>query len=345
MFTILKTEVIAIILLVFLQSCSSSSRPKEKLQSENLEWLEGWINAWEYTSDSIFNLPRETPPEMFFYDKKFVYTTSKISAPNGILINGPDLFGVNLEWKKQEHGDSMTLPSGTVVPVKLMSFASTLNDSTDKTFFVMAAPQFWIDNKEECEVLGLEKHLTGVFLHEFSHTRQFKWIHHQVNVLETDHNMDSIPLSDDMIQDFYEKDSSYERLFRDEVDRFYTFYLNTEYSTSDSLNDEALKLLRKRQSIISNDSLPLIELDNIFLSLEGLGQFAMFSWLIDPKGGNVSIDKALEGTRRGKNWWSQEEGLALFLAYDKICTTNWLPTIFDKKAKSIVELLQERNEL
>jgi hypothetical protein len=74
--------------------------------------------------------------------------------------------------------------------------------------------------------------------------------------------------------------------------------------------------------------------------MEGLGQYTMYAWLIHPKGGNIAAETAVKGVRRGGRWWSQEEGLALFLALEKLAPPKkWAPKMFGSTTESVLRLI------
>ena len=47
-------------------------------------------------------------------------------------------------------------------------------------------------------------------------------------------------------------------------------------------------------------------MDNFFLTLESIKQYAAFAQLINPTGGNLLVKKVLPGIKT--KWWSQEQG-------------------------------------
>jgi len=74
--------------------------------------------------------------------------------------------------------------------------------------------------------------------------------------------------------------------------------------------------------------------------MEGLGQYSMFLWLVHPQGGNISRTKAIVGVRRGRNWWSQDEGFALFLILDRLTQPkSWIKNMFSYKTESVMSLI------
>ena len=305
-----------------------------------LDWVEKWFSAWELTSKEVLSLPQDTPPEMLFFDEKYIYTTSKVSAPNGSLLNGPKLFEKKLPWRMAPHNGQITLPDGQEIPVGLMTFAAPAGK--EKVFFVMAAPSYWKKAGIGSEQLNLEKMLTGVFLHEFAHTRQFKGIGSQIDSIERHYQFEDIKLSDDIVQEHFEKDSAYVKIFNSEVNKFYEAVFADNDEDSKLLAMEAIALLKSRQTkYFTKDKAILEKLDNIFLSMEGLGQFVAVAWLIHPGGGNVTFDVAVNGFRRNRKRWSQEEGLAMFLLLNKLTTPNWVKDIFGEEPKYITNLLEQ----
>jgi hypothetical protein len=187
----------------------------------------------------------------------------------------------------------------------------------------------------------MDKLLTGVFLHEFAHTRQMQGIGTRVDEIDSTHKFD-MPLSDDIVQHYYKKDSVYVKAFRAEINKFYEAAFAHNEKAARILAANALSLLKKRQSkYFTGKRTILKELDNIFLSMEGLGQYAAVAWLTHPKGADMPFEKAVNGFRRKGSQWSQEEGLALFLILSRLTKTDWPNDIFGKNPKNIIELLEQ----
>lgn len=302
------------------------------------QWLKDWLNAWEFTNRQLLSLPPDTPPEMVFYDDTWLYTNAAIA---GSRISGPGIYGQPLQWKKAKHADTLTLPDGQRVPVSLMSFAASTPEG--KSFFVMAAPAFWKNAGVESSAFSLDKMLTGVFLHEFTHTRQQKGFGRQVDSIERVHTFKEVPLSDDIVQGYFKADSDYVRSFREETDAFYTAAEAKDKQQAKDAVRKGLRLLKARQArYFTGNKAVLKPLDDIFLSMEGLGQYVAVYWLMHPQGGNVNRETAISGFRRKRNQWSQEEGLAMFLALTRLqAEKNWITDQFNKKPRTIVDLLEE----
>jgi hypothetical protein len=160
-------------------------------------WITRWLAAWELTSWDILKLPDGPAPSIVFYDSACVYTTSSVTAGGAAPGDGPTLFGAKLPWRAIPHGDSLTLPNGSHVPVQLMSFTNV--DKKTGPFFVMAAPSYWAQKG-----LGApnDSGPTAVFLHEFAHTRQIRGMQHVIGPIDSTWSYPE-DLDDDAVQNHF----------------------------------------------------------------------------------------------------------------------------------------------
>ena len=339
-----KMKGLTLLLAAVLISCTSGvHQPKTQsgTQQSELQWLQQWFNAWDLLSTDILHLPTDSAPEMVFFDSAYVFTTSSITAPTGSIIDGPSFSGQKLSWKKMRHNGELTLPDGQKVPIGLMSFAGPTKDG--KRFFVMSAPSFWQAAGVTSEELGLDKLITGVFLHEFAHIRQFKGFGQQIDSLWSKYAFgDTSALNDDIVQHTFKADSQYVRIFREETDIFYNAADEKSKQTAKQLISTGLdRLAARQQKYFTGEKAVLKDLDNIFLSMEGLGQLASVLWLTHPQGGKMPLDLAIKGVRRKRNQWSQDEGLALFLALITISDPNWAKDMFSEQPTHVIDLLNK----
>jgi len=310
-------------------------------REHSLAWLYQWLGAWELVQKDILKLPADAPPDMLFFDDEYVYTNSLVSAPKGTPFKGPDFLGQRIAWRKAAHQGQLTLPDGQQAPVAIMSFAGPLPG--DKPFFLMAAPSYWKKMGVTSYDLKLEEMLTGVFLHEFSHTRQFKGFGKQIDSFEQADAFKELKMDDDLVQRLFENDSVYKQNFLSEVQAFFDAAYAKDINETKRLARIAMAMLRKRQqTYFTKGNVILKDPEAVFLSMEGIGQYAAVAWLMHPKGGNLSYDSAIKGFRGKRAWWSQEEGLAMFLVLNKLGKQNWNKIMFDKKPTIITELLDNQ---
>jgi hypothetical protein len=270
-----------------------------------------------------------------------VYSTSAISVPGGEIIEGPPLAGKKLTWKKDAHPGKIILPDKQIVPIGLMSFASPLMGEGNNAFFVMPLPGFWEIAGVTSNEIGLENLVTGVFLHEFSHTQQMQNFGVKMTEYEQDKIFANVNFSDDIIQDYFGKDTVYTGMFREETALFYAASILKRKSKVCSMVKVALLAFNYRQQkYFTGEKGILKPIDNFFLTMEGAGQYTMYAWLIHPQGGNINTKEAITAVRRGKKWWSQDEGLSLFLVLNRLSkTTQWAKFIFGNETVSVIDLI------
>lgn len=296
-----------------------------------------WFSAWKLVSKEFYKIEKVRPVEFVFFDDKYVYSTSTITIINGSPVTGNNLMNLKFQWKKELHHNSLTLPDKSVVPINLMSFAAEI-PTEGKSFFVMPLPSFWEQGGVSSKELGLENLITGVFIHEFSHSQQMQNFGKKMTAFEKQNNY-GIEFSDDIVQNIFAKDTTYLKYYKKEIELFYGSIKNNTFEKS-AVN-EGLSLMKQRQKEYFKGKYDnLNEIDNFFLTMEGLGQYSMFLWLKHPKGGNIKRDIAIEGIRRGGKWWSQDEGFALFLILDKLTAPkNWARNMFGENTESVTVLI------
>ncbi|WP_211272641.1 hypothetical protein [Gelidibacter algens] len=334
-----------VIVLILISICSCKQQNKERNNSEiefELVGVQKWFNAWKLTANDILKIQPHEPPLMLFFDDEYVYTNSNEPPKNSIEINGPKFFGKELNWTKFKHNDSLTLPTNQRVPIGLMSFTAPISNGSEKAFFVMGVPLFWKNAKVTSKELGDENLYTSVFLHEFAHTQQNKIFGVKLDQFDRD-NKFKLELSDDMIQEDFEKDSIYTKKIKAEINMFYdAFHANNILETK-QLATKGLEMYNRRQKeYFVNDRAIYNTLDDFFLTMEGIGQYTTVAWLTHPKGGNLDIQKAVKGMRRGGKWWSQDEGLAMFLIYAKISNPELGKEMFGSDLNMINQLLEKQ---
>jgi hypothetical protein len=72
-------------------------------------------------------------------------------------------------------------------------------------------------------------------------------------------------------------------------------------------------------------------IDDVFLTMEGLGQWVAYWWFTSPQGMKLDPAVARKEVRRGGKYWTQDEGLALFLVIDRL-VPGWQLRTFGPEA-------------
>jgi hypothetical protein len=217
-----------------------------------------------------------------------------------------------LRWKGRRHGGALRLPDGSAPPVGVMSFAGATANGAP--FFVMSLPSVWRAGGVK-SALGVERLMDGVLLHEMMHTRQFAKASPGIAALERELGTD---ISDDALQDKFSKDPAYAAAWRAENDRFYSALLDPNPVIARRQFRQALAMMaERRRRFLSGPNRAWADADRLFLAMEGMGQWLIYRWINRATPNAAPTATTLEPVRRGGKWWTQEEGLALFLLLDR----------------------------
>lgn len=321
---------------LLLAQTASAQNDEAKRDLAFLQSTKNWFAAWQLVSSEVFKINKVKPVEFVFFDDQYVYSTSAITIPKGLVVKGNNLMNLKLTWRKSLHHDTLTLPDRTKVPVGLMSFASEVNGNA---FFVMPLLSFWQHNEIKSKELGTEKLVTGVFLHEFSHSQQMENFGKKISSYESTTHFEA-PFSDDIVQHLFGKNEAYISLYKQEVSFLYSSVKDEKLDQT--LVNKALETMQNRQQTFFKDKfVALKEIDRFFLTMEGLGQYTMYLWLIHPKGGNIPVTDAIAGVRRGSKWWSQDEGFGLFLVLDRLTIPSaWATGLFGDSTEDVISLIK-----
>jgi len=310
---------------------------QQEVDNEFYNATKKWFSAWELVSKETYHIEKVQPVDFIFFDDEFVYSTSNITVNKENTVKGNNLINLKLKWRQASHNGSITLPDQSVVPVQLMCFASSATDSitkSNKPFFVMPLPSFWDKQKVTSKEFGEDKLITGVFIHEFSHSQQMKNFGKKISEFEKQNNF-NIPLTDNIVQNIFEENTNYVKLNTAEIETFFKALDNK--TINKQLIRNGLKLMSQRQNqFFTGEYQSLKAMDDLFLTMEGLGQYSMYRWLIHPKGGNIPQSIVIQGVRRGGKQWSQDEGFALFLILEKLSNSrSWAKSMFGNEVISV----------
>ena len=170
------------------------------------------------------------------------------------------------------------------------------------------------------------------------HSRQFDYINPTMAQLTARYRLhDSI--SDNSLQESFEKDPAYVADYEAERNLLFAAAAAQTKDAARDLAAQALRQMRARHLrwfIGSNAKWK--PLDDLFLTLEGAGQWAFYAWATDRQGLHLDSAIAIREVRRGGRYWSQDEGLALFLTIDRL-VPGWQKMVFSKKSITAESLL------
>jgi len=291
------------------------------------------LDAWFTTAHDRLSIYAGDPPDFVFFDDRCVYRTGSTAA--GPAFEGPRYSGRRLAWNAAPHGGKVALPGGGEVPAQVVSFAAPY-DHDARAFMVMALPSVWRAGDVH-SALGLETLMTAVFVHEMTHTRQFYAFAPRMAALTARYHLGD-DLTDDSLQDAFKNNPDYVAAYTLERDLLLQAAKEPDAARARALVARALEQARTRPArFFTGENAKWEELEDAFLTLEGIAQWAAWSWLTDPKGGGVDKARALTEFRRGGRFWSQDEGFLVMLAVDRF-VPRWREYAFDAQPEQIMRL-------
>jgi hypothetical protein len=287
-------------------------------------WLERALAGWAVAEREALRLTPTPLPAAVVFDARCAFT-----APAGAA--GP------VAWRGAAHGGRVALPDGKALPPAVTSFAAPAGPNGG-AFFVMALPSVWRAQGVRSG-LGLEGLMDAVLLHELTHTRQFYYAAPTLAELTRRYGLPD-DLSDDSLQRAFGDDSAYAAAYAAERDLLYAAAAAPDTAEARRLAGAALARLRARRARwFVGDSARWAPLDEIFLTMEGLGQWAAYAWLVGPRGPRLAPAVAQRELRRGGRFWTQDEGLALLLAVDRL-VPGWQALAFAERPLTAEALLE-----
>lgn len=320
-------------LLLILFSCYDLDSNEK--QNELME-ITPWFKSFEYLNENHLSLGDINLPQIIFFDSTYVYYTSDEVKNEQQAFHGPSIFNYELRWYKEPHNDTLTLPTGDRVPVNLISFAAPID--TSNYFFVMALPSYWKQKKVADSLLGTDDLYQFVFLHEFSHVMQYNSFGKQLTLYDS---ILPVEIFDDMIQATFADNPLYDSLYQLEVSTFKQAFYEEDTTTCIQLTKKGIELYHQRQKHFFVDSISYLkELDDFFLTMEGMGQFLPVLYFTNHPDYSYTKETFIK-MKSGNHLWSQEEGLILFLLYEKLGTPNYNKEMFGYEIIPVIELLEK----
>lgn len=290
-----------------------------RLAEDERAWIDGAFRAWDHVRRQHLRLAETPRPTIVMFDVRCRYEARAEGR---------------LDWVGAPHDGTVRLPNGTTIPPAVTSFtAPGVGDAPP--FFAMALPSVWRAANIRSG-LGLEVLLEAVLLHEYMHTRQAYFATPYLERLGRRYAIDDI--NDDGLQARFASDPAYVAAYEHERDLLYAAAAEADDARAAALAEEALRAMRARQGRFTGADAYWKPLDDLFLTMEGVGQWSAYTWLIDPRGRALPPEVALREMRRGDRFWSQAEGLALILAVDRLLP-NWQALAFAPEPLLGAELL------
>ncbi|MCD9187080.1 MAG: hypothetical protein LUM44_11655 [Pyrinomonadaceae bacterium] len=309
-----------------------------KLQTTDRIWIEKTVAIWEKVRTDSLNISSQKLPWLIVFDENCVWNinpdASEFSAQNSIkdkLVFNKKSY----EVFASKHEGKISLPKNGKIPAQLISFASNYGNA-EKAFLVSAMPSIWKNAPHLKEEKNVDALVRSVFVHEMTHIFHQKY-HAKLDVLEKKlkevENFD-----DDIIQNTFAKNDGFRQAYEKEHELLYQAVAEDDLKRKRELAKSVFEAVKSRRSrFYINENAIYEEVEEIFLTMEGAANWAAYRSAIDQ---GLNRTEAVKLIRRGGKYWSQDEGIGLFLLIDQLLP-KWQKKAFGKSQMSVIHLLGE----
>ena len=234
-------------------------------------------------------------------------------------------------WTAVAHEGQVSLPNGASIPAGPNASNMAVNG---RNFVVFSLPSIWRPVAPKSEI-PLELFLEAILLHELAHAYQAA-VSPSLSFPAL-HARRSLPgnVNDDSVQEKFKGNSAYMRDYEAERDLLFRAASAPTRKLARALACDALAKLRQRRAHYFRGADAIwSEVDELSLTTEGLGEWLSYTWLTQVRGLSESVVLAkYRGT-----FWSQEQGLALFLVVDRL-VPGWQKLLFRREPLTAEPLL------
>ena len=303
-----------------------ATRAACELPSADSAWIAMALDGWQRESDRALRAPPIRFPTLVLFDSLCSHTLLPVarSGGNAAFVGAGQRFAL----QSAPHAGTIRAPNGESLPARLVSFASRMPNGD--MFFVMSLPSIWRANGRN-DTLA-----TAVFMHEFTHT-QNPALGARIDALIRRGLPEEI--DDDVIQKRFDSLPDFVRAYEQERDLLYESARAPTRELAIRAARRALAAMDARRArFFRGPNVLYADAEDVFFSMEGIGQWAAYLWLTDPQGGALSADDAVAYMRRGRRW-SQDEGLALLLVLSRLAP-DAPRAMFGPTARTVLPLLR-----
>lgn len=290
-----------------------------RMAESDRRWLTDALGSWRIALRHFLKVDNHPLPQIIVYDERCSYSLPP-QAQSGV------------RWSTTAHGGQVTLPNGRRMAAGPNAFNAVTSEVVN--FVVMSLPSIWQQVAPPSEI-PLGWFLEGIMLHELAHSYQSavnpsaSFVRLQREGLIPDN------VSDDSVQEKFKENAIYVREYTAERDLLFRAASAPTDGEARALACEALALFRERRlRHFTGVNAQWAAVDEISLTTEGLGQWLSYAWLT--RGRHLAPAVVLPKLR--SSFWSQDEGLAIFLLVDRL-VPNWQRLVLSSSPETTEQLL------
>lgn len=295
------------------------------MSASDQAWIDRSLTAWRWALPNIVGIEAVTEMQALLFSADCLLTSRTA------LTNAGDP-----SWSTIRHDGVIDLPDGDQMPAAVTSFTGV---DGDRAWFVMSTPSVWRAEGVPGGPLGLETLMVAVLLHEGIHVLQVPTYGARISaMIERCALPDSF--NDDSIQERFQGEDAFSSSVEREMELLFSAAAAPDDATARVLAREARAQMHARHErwFVGEDAC-LREAEDLWLTLEGTGQWVGYGWLTHAGGAGATPDAVTSGFGRRSRWWSQNLGLALVQALDRLDGGDWRRHAFGDGELTVMQML------
>ena len=313
--------------------CASArtATPRCHMSGGTGQWLQGSYAAWEQVRTRQLGLPEASPPDLVVFDRWCAYELSTGRSGTIRVAAGTD----TLVGEGRPHDGTIRLTNGLTRPVRAEAFAALLpGDSA--TVLVIALEDVWREDPDyRTSTEDWRALLRRSFVHEMTHARQLPTWTPMLRIAATRAGL--ADFDDDVIQQVFDTVPGFGRAIGEETALLYEAAAHPSRERQRALATQAIQRMQMRRArVYGGEDAPWARVEQILLDIEGAAQWAV--WAHVGNSTRLRVDERTSIVRGSGHYWSQEQGLALYLLLDAL-VPDWPRQMFSANPPSSLDLL------
>lgn len=291
-------------------------------------WLAAAIVNWDRAAE-LLGRSVDALPWTIVYTESCVWQLQPREGRSAVPDQGALTFNSQpVKQRSARYRQTFKAPNGARQSAQAAAYTSL--SARGHEFFMMALPSVWKKDPRSMPGEDIERFASGVFAHEITHTIHIAAISRAIEkVAKTTAVPES--LNDDLLQTLFADNSEYVAAYDREARLLAEAVKTTDDKAARKLVRQALALAdSRRATFFTGEHAYFAEVEPFFLNMEGVASWVAYWTGPDPKADPIAA--------AGK-FWSQQEGLLLFLLIDRF-DPAWKSRVFAAEVPNPFEMLR-----
>jgi hypothetical protein len=318
------------------------SDPRCPLPEPGRHWLQEALNGWTRIRQDALGLGDGPLPWLVLFDETCVWHLSPdLSVQPELKQTSADLSmnGEPVRVYSAPHTGQILLPNGRLIGTRATASTSVYGGGS-ATFSLVSMYGVWERDPRHAKQPRLGEFFQGLLIHELTHSTQLIGVTRRIAALRRANIMPGI-VDDDVVQRRFGFVIAFRSAIESECNTLYRAVLSTDAARRREWTEKGLSMARKRRArYYVSQSAAFRDLEDVFFAMEGSAQWAAYRLARSRLAPEVSDGEVIKFVRGDRKFWSQDEGLALYLLIDALIP-GWQKRTFGDTMASPFAMLED----